>query len=519
MKKIRNILNLSLLAVVLTTSSCSDFLDVNKDPNRVTGDNITPDLIFTQAENAVGVRQASRFIFMNNWMGYWSRSGTFIVEQEETTYKVANTFTENNWDQAYNILFDLYQVKTRALAANDSVLTGASMVLSAKLWQETVDQFGAVPYSQAFDYVKYPRPAYDKATDIYADLLTQLDKAISYLDATAPKSSFAKTDIIFARGIAIKELPTVVAKWKKLANTIKLRIYLRQSEKGFVPTAAQIAKITADGGFFAAGEDVSVNPGYTNQTDKQNPFYAAFGLTASGAPATTNNKPNNYFVKTILGSTDARLTRLYSNASGKIDGTDYGALGGNKIPNGATITGTEIGPGLAGSSEQDQFIMPSFESLFFQAEATARGWLPGGDAAAKALFESGIKQSFRWLGVTTTKTLLTGTAITDSISDKYIQNVTTANWANSGTTAADKVKFIAFQKYIALCGVDAIESWSDLRRGVLVLPAGYLSNNPVRATNLPTILPYPQTEITTNKANLPERDKDAIFTEKLFWQP
>lgn len=502
MKKIKNIFMLSLLAVVFATSSCSDFLDVNKDPNRVTDDNVTPDLIFTNAETTVGQRQATRFVFLNNWMGYWSRSGTFIVEQEETTYKVANTFPETNWDQAYNILFDLYQVKNKALANGDKVLAGASMVLSIKLWQETVDQFGAVPYSQAFDYVKYPRPAYDAATNIYSDLLVKLDTAIAYL-STTPKTTFAKTDVIFARGGSVT---AAVAKWKKFANTIKLRIYLRQSEKGFVPTAAQIAKITTDGGLLGAGEDVAVNPGYTNSTDKQSPFYAAFGLTTAGAPATTNNKPNNYFVKTILGVTDPRLTRFYATP---IAGTDYGSVGGNKIPGGATIVGSEIGPGLAGSSEQDQWILPAFESLFLQAEATVRGWLPGGDAAAQALYESAVTQSFTWLGVPSAATAAT----------TYLTSEAKAIWANSGATVASKVKFVAYQKYVALCGIDAVESWSDLRRGVLVLPAGYLSNNAVRAASLPNVLPYPQTEITTNSVNLPTRDKDAIFTEKLFWQP
>jgi len=517
MKKIKNIKMLSLLAVVLATSSCTSFLDVNKDPNRVTGDNVTPDLIFTQAQNAVGVRQATRFIYMDNWMGYFSRSGTFIVEQEETTYKVANTFSEGNWDQAYNILFDLYQVQTRALAINDSVLTGASMVLSAKLWQETVDQFGAIPYSQAFDYVKYPRPVYDKANVIYPDLLVQLDKAITLLNAIVPKASFVNTDLIFARG---KDLTGSIAKWKKLANTIKLRIYIRQSEMaGFVPpTTAQMSKMASDGGFFAAGEDVSVNPGYSNSTDKQNPFYAQFGLTPAGAPATTNNKPNNYFVKTILGATDPRLTRFFADP---IAGTDYGAQSGNKnAVNGLpVITGSEIGPGLAGSAEQDQFIIPSFESLFLQAEAAQRGWIT--TSTAQALFESAITESFRWLGVTTTdKSLLKGVALTDSLSNDYIKNEPTAMWANSGTTTASKVKFIAYQKYISLCGIDANESWSDLRRGVLVLPAGYLSNNPNKdARGLPKVLPYPQTELTTNSSSLPTRTADAIFTEKLFWQP
>jgi curved DNA-binding protein CbpA len=503
MKKIKNILMLSLLAVVFATSSCSDFLDVNKDPNRVTGDNVTPNLIFTNAESSVGRRQATRFIFLNNWMGYWGRSGTFVVDNEETTYKITNNFTENNFDDAYNVLFDLNQAQVKALAAKDSVLTGASMVLSAKLWQETVDLYGAIPYSQAFDYATYPLPAYTKASDIYTDLLVQLDKAIVYLNVIQPKTTFTSTDIIFCRG---GNLASSIAKWKKLANTIKLRIYLRQSEKGFVPSSAQLSKITSDGGFLGAGENVSVNPGYANDLNKQNPFYAAFGLTPSGSAATTNNTPNKYFTGTVLGSTDPRLSRFFASP---IAATDYGVLGGN-LSGGPTIVGSGMGPGLAVSSTADQFILPSFESLFFQAEATLRGWLPGGDAAAQTLYQSAVQESFNWLGVPSANTA----------APNYYTGVTKAIWPTSGTTA-DKIKFVAYQKYIALCGVDPLESYSDLRRLGVFIPVGYLSWNAVRAASLPNVLTYPQGEFTTNSANIPTpvRSTTTIFTEKLFWQP
>jgi len=503
MKKIKNIVKLSLLAVLVTTSSCSDFLDINKDPNRVTDSNVTPELIFTQAENAIGTRQATRFVFMNNWMGYWARSGSFIVEQEETTYKVTSTFTEGNWDQAYNILFDLYKVKTMALTANDSVLAGASMILSVKLWQETVDQFGAIPYSQAFNGLKYPTPVYDPAATIYTDLVVQLDKAISYLQTT-PKPSFAKADMIFARGDSKMDAKS---SWIKFANTIKLRIFLRQSEKGvngtpFTPTPAQIAKIMTDGGFLGAGEDVAVNPGYSNQTDKQNPFYASFGLTPSGSAASTNNKANAYYYQQI---NDDRYARFYV---APVTPTYYGALNGNKVPGGSQITGTDIGPGLAGSSTQDQWILPSFESLFFQAEAIERGWIAGTDSTT---YNAAVTESFKWLGVP------------DAANDAFASlhdNTLGLSWIyDAGTTQDSKLKFIAYQKYLALNGIDAMEEWADLRRGVLILPAGYLSYNAVRAAHLPYVLPYPQSEVTVNSANLPARSGDQIFTEKLFWQP
>ncbi|MFZ4455539.1 MAG: SusD/RagB family nutrient-binding outer membrane lipoprotein [Bacteroidales bacterium] len=500
MKRIKGIkLYMSLLAAALLVSSCSDFLDVNEDPNRATDTNITPELLLTNAQTTIGTRQASRFVFLNNWMGYWARSGSFIVEQEETTYNIANTFTDNLWANGYDILFNLKLTKDKALVAKDSVLAGASMVLSSKLWQEQVDIFGAVPYSQAFNYQSNPRPAYDKANVIYADLLVQLNTAIKYLKTT-PSTTFPSADYMICRNDA-SNMSAKIQLWIKFANTVKLRILLRQSEiPGFDPST-EIAKIVADGGVLGSGENISVNPGYSNALDKQSPFYASFGKTPAGSAASTNNKANNFF-KTLLGVTDPRLSRFYISP---VTGTDYGATNGNLADPTTQVVGSDIGPGLAGSATQDQWILPAYESMFLKAEAVARGWLAGD---AKTEFEAAITESFVWLGVPSATTAAA----------TYISSVTSAQWANAGTTTLDKAKFIAFQKYVALCGVDPLESWSDLRR-LNMMPSGdkYLSNNPSRtATHLPYVLVYPQSETTTNAPNVPTRTN--IFTEKLFWQ-
>ncbi|HEY2726783.1 MAG TPA: hypothetical protein VGI61_06395, partial [Parafilimonas sp.] len=45
------------ITIIILASGCSkNYLDVNNDPNRVTGDNITPELIFTQAAVTTGIR-------------------------------------------------------------------------------------------------------------------------------------------------------------------------------------------------------------------------------------------------------------------------------------------------------------------------------------------------------------------------------------------------------------------------------------------------------------------------------
>src|SRR2546423_2486189 len=152
------------IIIAFATAGCKKgFLDINKDPNRVTDDNITANLIFTQAANAVGGRAASgNFTFANNWVGYWSASGSFAIDQIQTTYNIDFPFGDPLWQNHYNVLFDLYLVKQKALAVDDKVLAGASMILLGKIFQELVDVFFDVSYFQGFLKDQYCQTAYHK---------------------------------------------------------------------------------------------------------------------------------------------------------------------------------------------------------------------------------------------------------------------------------------------------------------------------------------------------------------------
>ncbi|WP_205512305.1 SusD/RagB family nutrient-binding outer membrane lipoprotein [Longitalea arenae] len=488
----------AILAVIVACTGCKkDFLDVNDDPNRATDKNISAELLFPQAANGVGARLGSTNLeFIQNWIGYMSASGDFAIEQDETTYNISFSFGDVLWENNYNVLFDLYLTKHKALAAGDTVLAGASMILSARLWQDLVDIFGNIPYSQAFQTNTYRRPAYDNGRDIYADLQKRLDTAVTYMNATA-KASFKTIDIVNG---ANKTL------WVKFANTLKLRMLLRQSEmNGFNP-AAEISKIAANGGVLGAGESIDVNPGYVNENNKQSPFYANYGLTPTGAEASTSTRANNYFINLLVTNNDPRLERFYApteNDPNVIAGTDYGLPEGN--PDGAHSS--NMGPGIAGSASQNQWILPSFESLFMKAEAIARGWLPGN---AQTAYEAAVTESFVWLGVDNA---------TAEAAD-YLQHADIANWANAGASVLEQAKFIALQKYIALCGIDPVEAWSDIRRLNMMPDDGYLSHNPARLRDqIPVRLLYPQSEYTTNGPNVRTQGDINQFDSKIFWQP
>jgi hypothetical protein len=498
---------ISLAGLVLTGCK-KDFLDVNKDPNRVTDDNVTAELIFPAAAEGVGATivgarasaagAQTRMQFAQNWIGYMASNGDFARDPTQTTYNIDFTFGDNLFQTWYGVLFDLHQCETKALANDDTALAAASMILSAKTFQDLVDLFGNIPYSQAFNVDLTTRPAYDKAEDIYQDLQLKLDTAISYM-ALEPPKKFAAADIVNHGNTDL---------WIKFANTLKLRLLIRQSEvSGFNPSA-EISKIFANQGVLGEGESISVNPGYVNDVDKQNPFYANYGYTPTGVIATSSTNANDYIINILSSSNDPRIERYFTIPSGGSSyvGDVYGDEPGNIPPGNQS---SYFGPGLVNSPSQDQWIMPSYESLFFKAEAIARGWYsPSGESAQDA-YEAAVTESFSWLGVTSP----------ESAAATYMAGYEKADFSQAGSDPASQAKFIVFQKYLANVGVDPLESYSDQRR-LDFLPAGYISVNPSRVSNkLPLRLLYPQSEYTTNSENVLKEGTIDPFSTKLFWEP
>lgn len=518
MKMKTSIYKSKLLIGVLSLSlitGCSKFLDKNDDPNRVTDSNITPELLFTQAAAAVGAIQGSgNYAFLENWLGYWSASNTFAIQQDETTYDITTTFGTNLWTNQYNTLFDLYLANKKAVAAGSTVLAATANILSVKLWQDLVDTYGNIPYSQAFQNDLYNQPEYDEAANIYDSLQLKLDVAISDLQsAGSAPVSFTSIDIVNGGDLN---------KWIKFANTLKLRLLIHESEVISTPDA-EIAKINANGGVLESGESVNVNPGYSNDVNKQSPFFGNFAYDPSGNPANTGGAPNDYFVSILKSSFDTnRLKRFFSlpsrtpnalNPAGDpataIIGTDYGISNAPGQPS----TNPVFGPGEAKNAEQPQWILTSAESLFLKAEAVARKWMSGD---AKTAYEDAVRESFIWLDVSNTG----NDAENIQKANTYLSTSSIARWDQAGTTVQSQVKFILYQKYIALCGIDAMESWTDYRRINPLPDNGYLSNNPARiSSTLPVRLLYPQTEYVSNTQNVNAQGNIDQFTSKIFWQP
>ena len=246
---------------------------------------------------------------------------------------------------------------------------------------------------------------------------------------------------------------------------------------------------------------------------KQNPYWNTFNINDAGG-LDNFNRANTYFLNLLKNNNDIRYQYFYSKAATPKSGNTYYSFQyGFDYPSGtpegdkyaAANSSNVAGPGIGKSATMAQWLLPSFESMFMQAEAIQRGALAGN---AKAAYEASVKESFTWLNVTKA----------DSVSNAYLNSVTKpfAVWDNEQNT--DKLKLIMTQKYIAMFGINGLETWTDFRRVGIPAQADILSISPSRGNNvIPLRLIYPLEEYQYNAANVQAEGTINPQTMKIFW--
>jgi hypothetical protein len=369
-----------------------------------------------------------------------------------------------------------------------------------------VDIYNNVPYSEALQGLKAIRPKYDDGKAIYEDLIKQIDTGIVLIKGSVESENINITnaDIMFGGS---------KTSWVKFANTLKLRLLMTQSNRTDRASyiQAEMAKIVSEGsGFLGSGQDAAVKPAYTS--DKPNAYYASFGFTPTGTPATSYYRGNvvamnymkvnadprlSYFYKPIIANpAQVTLEPLQTLPPNTFRGNQYGLpidnstykfqagdwvsqVGG--IATAGAVTGASAG--LVKGYNQPMWLITSVESAWLQAEAIYKGFLSGD---AKAAYKNAIRESFRWLNVGGS------TADADAAFNTwYDGQVTLANknvdW-DLNTAAADKSRLIMFQKYLSMNGLGGLQVWTDFRRstgGVAQTdpdPTKYAPGNPGSGT-------------------------------------
>lgn len=518
------------LAMIGAGTGCkkADF-NINKNPNDATDSTVSYDVILPAALHTTGASVGTSYGFLQNWMGYWARSGTYAPNVIEETYQITTTFGNGIWNNFYNNLYDYQVMEIKAEQAGAEFYMGIAKIMKAHNYQTLVDVYGNVPYSEALKGNANPTPKYDKGVDIYKDLLRQIDAGIALIKGAdvSRNKDIATNDIMFAAD---------KTKWVRFANTVKLRILVHAAYVPDINKAAEITIIQNEGsGFLGAGENAQVNPGY--KSDKPNPFYTTFKTNTAGQQ-TANNvyyRANAWGIDYYAYNGDSRVSRFYEAGTNGLVGVPYGLppVNENASPN---LAG--IGPGVYKSNSSAQAILTSAESFFLQAEARHRGWITTGPTAG-ALVNSGITESFTYVGASGAATYISGNATWP--------DVDYAGVAKHTNGPAGGLFTILSQKWFALNAINTLEVWTDYRRvgynevathvypatggaanapndhfvygaGVMYDPGPPISVSPQNtSTKIPVRMLYPQTEYNYNAANVGGEGTINQFTSRIFW--
>jgi hypothetical protein len=468
MKKIQYRI-LTLMLAVAFLSGCSkleDFGDTNINPGATNDPNTAA--LLTNVLSGLG--------------GYAANNGAALYAQfiSETQYPDFSQYASNMASPAgiySGYLYDLQniiltnsdpakQVIASLNGANENQIAIARIIKAYIFWTIT-DRWGDVPYTDALK--GDPNVSYDTQEVIYKDLLKELTEAVAQFTTGAP----IKGDIIYDGDIA---------KWKKVANSLRMLMALRLS-KVYPGTAEYAATEFKAALAHPAGSIASNNDNFTLNYpggNFRNPYYNMYdGRKDYGESAT---------MTTMLGNLGDIRQTVYG-------GTFNGAPTTLGVPYGLkreTITAwTNSNPNYAYVFHPDfreettpLVLVKASSVLLARAEAADRGWTTE-TANTENLYRQGISTSFEQWG-------LAAPEIT------YFENAGVDLTEAFGTGA--NISKIATQQWIAYYP-DGTQGWSNWRRTGFpaLVPAPDATNNP---KEIPRRYQYGTTDYSLTKAGV-----------------
>ena len=282
MIKFKNYVLLALLSIGLLTVSCE-----------------TTELDLLDSPNSLQPTQADVDLFLNAMQKDFADYFEQITEEASELVRMKHMFGPD-YDNAYgSTTFDGHWVVYNELLADARVMVplaeakelfihaGIAKVLEVYVMTTLVDNFADVPYSEAIDS-NILNPNVDSGADIYAAMFILIDEAIADFNKT---SLSAPSNDFFYGGDANK--------WIKLANSLKLKMYLTTGlVNGGASTSAINTLIADESNLLSSNGDDFEFPWATNilSPDSRHPNY---GVNYDNGTS-SNDYMTTYFMWSML---------------------------------------------------------------------------------------------------------------------------------------------------------------------------------------------------------------------------
>ncbi|MBO9572282.1 MAG: SusD/RagB family nutrient-binding outer membrane lipoprotein [Chitinophagaceae bacterium] len=267
--KLSKIIPFLIIPVLLMSVSCkkSFFTDVNKNPNAL--DSVKPNLLLPTVEAATAYTingDISRYtsLIMQQVIGNASQSEQYYQ------YNFNAGVFENVWSDIYtSALENNYVLIQSSDAGGYNAYAGIARILMAYTLQVTVDLWGDIPYSEAFQgnaETQNIHPKFDDDAALYDTIGKLVDDGIAKLGLDPGLISPGADDVMYGGD---------AAKWIKFGHAIKARLAIHQSKDDAAMASTALTEIgqsfesNADNAVYIFGnEETSANSWYQFYRDR-----------------------------------------------------------------------------------------------------------------------------------------------------------------------------------------------------------------------------------------------------------
>lgn len=536
MRKIKTFIILSAALLAGISSSCSDSYmeDLNTDKSKA--NSIDPNAQLTTAElqtygdlGMVEIYRNYLYAFTQQLMGCWNTTnygGRHTVDNNEMG-RIWTSF----YPKAIKNLTDA--IHRSEEDENRKNINATLRIYRVYMMSVITDIYGDAPYSEAgLGYLKeIYNPKYDTQEDIYNDFFTELKDAASALNAANDRIT---GDVIYNGD---------VAKWIKLANSLRLRYAMRISDVAPEKARKEFEDaLASEGGVLTSGSDdalikymdISFSFGQDSYTDYRG--NALSQLLFGNDPANNPSYLCSTFFNQLYNTKDPRtfmIARFYydglmsqTSPDNRIDLTDEitgkgiamnpcqpGAFSYDPWPQGydsdmmkeiaktnpsvETTMARETEPKLANNflrGDNPGVVMTCAEVNLLLAEASLKKWNTGG--TVEGFYSKGVRAAMDFLA---------DNYGYDRISDNDFNTYIADN--GTGHTEQQAKAAINTQAWI-LHFTNPAECWANVRRSGyprLKSPAEYgFGQYLTGGKDIPVRLCYPTLESSYNKPGYDE---------------
>jgi hypothetical protein len=517
---IKNIKRLVFItgALFLFAGCNKDLEEVNTNPYAIT--EIDPAILFAGAQRT--------------HLGTWAAEHT-IVQQFVSPYNTGANLGFNfneDIDGNSNPKFGEYTGSIKNLVEALNILgpttTRVNLKSMIRIWKAQVfmgmvDAYGDVPYSEAgkgySHHVFFPK--YDNDAAIYDSLYNELKEGIAALN---PAGDFVSSDLFYGTNAQSSVKTTTatnqVAKWKKLGNSLLLRLGMRYSKVnptkaaaivneavtgGVMTSNADNAYVKNDGTLYLQGDNnvlrnfshfnYAAEP-FVNQLKSTNDPRGKFIIAMFKDPGNVaaESAPDNVLANQFgvpIGKTEAQLAVAPYRGRNPASGLNY----------------SQINVWTVASPAAPEFWVTYAQTSLLLAEAAHRGWIAGGDVQAKIYYDNAVAADMATYAFYPGTVPVTAGEITTYLADPAVVY-----------TPVDALKLINTQYWIVNIR-NGTEAFANFRRSGFPALSPNTFNNKLNG-GFVRRLSYPNVEASANtvnyKAAVAAMGGD-ILTARVFW--